>query len=186
MYYWSLTDQTSCVAITCYLHHLLIPFPTYNILIFSFRDRVLFFKWLKGIFRVRLRVETRLNRESLVYEPNIFQQKWKTLKEYDVFCSPVSPLLWKFQYQVCHIENVCYFLLQYRESDPTYVRDINLRGLGLGNAFVSPRDQSVYADYVNGLSYLTKAEYDEMKTADNQLVEAIDAGDYIRGKITSK
>ena len=76
--------------------------------------------------------------------------------------------------------------MQYRESDPTYVRDINLRGLGLGNAFVSPRDQSVYADYVNGLSYLTKAEYDEMKTADNQLVEAIDSGDYIKGKITSK
>ena len=83
-------------------------------------------------------------------------------------------------YGGAYVVSLAHAYLQYRENDPDFIKDINLRGIGLGNAFVSPKDQSLYADYITNLSFLTQREYMEMKENDDQLAAALDAEDYTK------
>ena len=47
------------------------------------------------------------------------------------------------------------YILIFRENNISYVKNLWLKGLGIGNGFLSAEDQSLYADYVNALTYLT-------------------------------
>ena len=62
-------------------------------------------------------------------------------------------------YGGAYVVSLAHVYLSYRENDPDYIRDISLRGIGIGNGFVSPADQSLYADYVTNLGYVTKSQY---------------------------
>ena len=69
-------------------------------------------------------------------------------------------------------------LYVFREKNISYVKNLWLKGLGIGNGFVSAEDQSLYADYVNALTYLTESQYEEFQEYDNALLKALEQKNY--------
>ena len=61
-----------------------------------------------------------------------------------------------------------------------------MKGLGIGNGFLSAEDQSLYADYVNSLTYLTEAQYQEFQEYDNALLKALKQKDYSNALVHSQ
>lgn len=60
----------------------------------------------------------------------------------------------------------------------SYIRNLWIKGLGIGNGFISAEDQSLYADYVNALTFLNEAQYEKLKEHDEALLEALKAKNY--------
>ena len=73
-----------------------------------------------------------------------------------------------------------YFFILFRENKPEYISNLWLKGLGIGNGFVSGEDQGMYADYFNGLVYLTPEQYDFLKVQDEMLLQNLAAKNYSR------
>jgi hypothetical protein len=71
-----------------------------------------------------------------------------------------------------------YLLYVFREKNISYVKNLWLKGLGIGNGFISAEDQSLYADYVNALTYLTESQYEEFQEYDNALLKALEQKNY--------
>ena len=69
-------------------------------------------------------------------------------------------------------------LYVFREKNISYVKNLWLKGLGIGNGFISAEDQSLYADYVNALTYLTESQYEEFQEYDNALLKALEQKNY--------
>merc|ERR1719312_218365 len=82
-------------------------------------------------------------------------------------------------YGGAYVVSLAHVYLDHRENDPDFIRDINLRGIGLGDAFVSPVDQSTYADYITNIGFMTDSEYEKMKANDDQMLAALEAEDYL-------
>ena len=89
-------------------------------------------------------------------------------------------------YGGAYVVSFAHVYLEYRENDPSHIKDIQLKGIGIGNGFISSADQSLYADYVSNLGYVTEAQYKEMKFNDDSLLESLDKGDYTKALIISQ
>ena len=68
--------------------------------------------------------------------------------------------------------------LEYRENDGSYISELWLKGIGIGNGGVSAQDQYAYADFFNSLAFITKAEYDKLKSFENTFLEALAEKNY--------
>lgn len=53
-----------------------------------------------------------------------------------------------------------------------------LKGLGIGNGFLSAEDQSLYADYIASLTYVTQQQFETLKGHDMALLEALSNKNY--------
>ena len=81
-------------------------------------------------------------------------------------------------YGGAYVVSFAHVYLHYRENDPLYIKDIQLKGIGIGNGFINSADQSLYADYVSNLGYVTETQYKKMKSNDDSLLESLSKGDY--------
>lgn len=70
--------------------------------------------------------------------------------------------------------------LEYRENDGSYISELWLKGIGIGNGGISAQDQYAYADFFNSLAFITKAEYDKLKSFENTFFEALEKKNYSR------
>ncbi len=76
-----------------------------------------------------------------------------------------------------HIDGIV-SLWFFRENNPQYIKDIFLKGIGIGNGFVSAEDQSLYSDYISTLTYVSKSQHAKLKEHDNSLLEALSQKNY--------
>ena len=53
-----------------------------------------------------------------------------------------------------------------------------MKGLGIGNGFVAPEYQSLYAEYINSIAYLTKSQNDTLWGYDQYIIEALKKKEY--------
>ena len=83
-------------------------------------------------------------------------------------------------YGGAYVVSLSHLYLSYRENDKERIENIWLKGIGIGNGFISPTDQSLYADYVSNLGYLTDSQYQEMKKFDDELLKSLDNKNYVR------
>ena len=89
-------------------------------------------------------------------------------------------------YGGAYVVSLAHVYLAYRENDPSYIEDILLKGIGIGNGFISSADQSLYADYVSNLGYVSEAQYQEMKGHDESLLHALNQGNYSSALLISQ
>jgi vitellogenic carboxypeptidase-like protein len=61
-----------------------------------------------------------------------------------------------------------------------------LKGLGIGNGFISAEDQSLYAEYVNTLGYVTKDQMDTLIGYDTSLLAALAQKNYTQALVHSQ
>ena len=83
-------------------------------------------------------------------------------------------------YGGAYVVSLSHLYLSYKENNRRFIKDIWLKGIGIGNGFISPTDQSLYADYVSNLGYVSELQYNEMKEYDNELVESLEKANYVR------
>jgi vitellogenic carboxypeptidase-like protein len=83
-------------------------------------------------------------------------------------------------YGGAYVVSLSHLYLSYRENNPSFIKDIWLKGIGIGNGFISPTDQSLYADYVSNLGYVSESQYKDMKEYDNELLESLKHSNYVR------
>ena len=69
----------------------------------------------------------------------------------------------------------CYF---FRENNKEFIKNINLKGLGIGNGFVAPEYQSLYSEYMNSIAYLTKIQNDTLWGYDQFIIEKLKKKEY--------
>ena len=95
---------------------------------------------------------------------------------------PAATPLYAFgqSYGGAYVISLSHLYLSYRENNPSYIKDIWLKGIGIGNGFISPTDQSLYADYVSNLGYVTDSEYKELKAYDAELIRSLESSNYVR------
>ena len=79
-------------------------------------------------------------------------------------------------YGGAYVVSLAHVYLHMRENDPDYIKNIRLKGLGIGNGFVAPEFQSVYAEYVNSITYLTQAQNETMSRFDRLTLQAFREG----------
>ena len=95
---------------------------------------------------------------------------------------PAATPLFAFgqSYGGAYVVSLSHLYLSYRENEKERIKNIWLKGIGIGNGFISPTDQSLYADYVSNLGYLTESQYEEMKKFDDELLTSLKNKNYVR------
>ena len=95
---------------------------------------------------------------------------------------PAATPLFAFgqSYGGAYVVSLSHLYLSYRENHKELIKDIWLKGIGIGNGFISPTDQSLYADYVSNLGYLTESQYQELKGFDEELLKSLESKNYVR------
>ena len=95
---------------------------------------------------------------------------------------PAATPLYAFgqSYGGAYVVSLSHLYLSKRENDKPYIKDIWLKGIGIGNGFISPTDQSLYADYVSNLGYVSDSQYKDMKEYDNELLKSLKNSNYVR------
>ena len=95
---------------------------------------------------------------------------------------PAATPLFAFgqSYGGAYVVSLSHLYLSYRENDKEHIKNIWLKGIGIGNGFISPTDQSLYADYVSNLGYVTNPQYQELKRFDNELLKSLKNENYVR------
>ena len=63
-------------------------------------------------------------------------------------------------------------------DDTSDLSDINFRGIGIGNGFISATDQSLFADHFNSLGFISPKQYDMLRVFDNQVLKAYEDGNF--------
>ena len=74
----------------------------------------------------------------------------------------------------------------FREINRSYVQNIWLKGIGIGNGFVSAEDQSLYSDYVNSLTYLSLSQQKQFQDLDALLLKSLSEKNYTSALISSQ
>ena len=54
--------------------------------------------------------------------------------------------------------------------------EMNLVGIGIGNGFVSPLHQTLYAEYLESITYLTDQQRNKIKRGDRDFVSLVKSG----------
>ena len=70
------------------------------------------------------------------------------------------------------------FFHVFREKQRDYVKNIWLKGLGIGNGFISAKDQSLYFDYINSLTFVSESHSKILQELDSLLLESLKAKNY--------
>ena len=83
-------------------------------------------------------------------------------------------------YGGAYVVSLSHLYLSYRENDREKIKDIWLKGIGIGNGFISPTDQSLYSEYVSNLGYVKESEFNEIKKYDDEVVKALKTSNYVR------
>ena len=83
-------------------------------------------------------------------------------------------------YGGAYVVSLSHLYLSYRENDREKIKDIWLKGIGIGNGFISPTDQSLYSEYVSNLGYVKESEFNELKKYDDEVVKSLKTSNYVR------
>ena len=79
-------------------------------------------------------------------------------------------------YGGAYVVSLAHVYLHMRENNKDFIKNIMLKGLGIGNGFVAPEYQSIYAEYVNSITYLTEKQNETMSRFDHLTLQAIREG----------
>lgn len=79
-------------------------------------------------------------------------------------------------YGGAYVVSLAHVYLHMRENNKDFIKNIMLKGLGIGNGFVAPEYQSIYTEYVNSIAYLTEKQNETMSRFDRLTLEAIKEG----------
>ena len=69
--------------------------------------------------------------------------------------------------------SLAYRILEKVKSSPDFLSLVNVHGIGLGNALISPRHQFQYSDFMRSVGYMTMEQLDRMKMYEKNITDYI-------------
>ena len=81
-------------------------------------------------------------------------------------------------YGGAYVVSLSHLYLSHRENNQSYVQNIFLKGIGIGNGFISPIDQSLYVDYMSNIGYVTDLQKAKMQNLELEMIRALNQSDY--------